>query len=371
MSSKLRPLYDKLYIRVETMLLAFDAARSFRKNARRTPTDPKLDAEYKTNIRAYWKQFRTSVPAKYWFCLPCGDANGYPPQYIPEDKWFDAIVPHYNNLIFAKALQDKCLHNVLFPGIKRPETVVKRIAGVFYDDALTLLSREEAMARCRHVGRILIKPSVGSGQGNGIRFFSSDELSEADISALFDEYGQNFIVQKKMSQHAVLAAFNPNSLNTIRVMTFLYKDKVHVLNAVLRVGGGTNEVDNVSQGGYQCTILPDGRLDQYAITKLSGRWNNVSETASGIRFSEVIIPSYDRIRDTVCTAAMKMSHFKILGWDIAVDPDGEPVLVEYNVIPAQNQGTCGPTFGPLTDEVLTEVFGRRASESSSLTHQTV
>ncbi len=359
MGSKFRPLYDKLYIGVEVFLLAVGAAVSGRKNARFMPANPRVEPEYKTTIRTYWKQFKTPVPKKYWFKLLCNEANEFSPKYIPDDKWFGDIVPHYNNLIFAKALQDKCLHNVLFPDIKRPETVVKCIAGVFYDDSLNLLTREEAVARCHDVGRILIKPSVGSGQGNGIEFFSSEKLTDADIQAVFDKYGRDFIVQKKMSQHPVLASLNEKSLNTIRVMTFLHKNQVHVLTAILRVGGGSNEVDNTSQGGYKCTINPDGRLQKYGLSKIGGYWAYTETYPNGIRFEDVVIPSFDRILETVRSHAARMSHFPIIGWDIAVDPQGDPVLVEYNVIPAQGHGTDGPLFGDLTDEVLEEVYGRR------------
>lgn len=359
MGSKFRPLYDKIYIGIEVFLLAVGASAAGRKNAQYMPANPRVEPEYKTTIRSYWKQFKTSVPKKYWFKLLCNEANEFSPKYIPDDKWFGDIVPHYNNLIFAKALQDKCLHNVLFPDIKRPETVVKRIAGVFYDDSLNLLSREEAVARCHDVGRLIIKPSVGSGQGNGIEFFSSENLADTDIQALFDKYGRDFIIQKKMSQHPVLASLNKKSLNTIRVMTFLHKNQVHVLTAILRVGGGSNEVDNTSQGGYKCTINPDGRLQKYGLSKIGGYWAYTETYPNGIRFEDVVIPSFDRILETVRSHAAKMSHFPIIGWDIAVDPEGDPVLVEYNVIPAQGHGTDGPLFGNLTDEVLEEVYGRR------------
>ena len=48
---------------------------------------------------------------------------------------------------------------------------------------------------------------------------------------------------------------------------------------------------------------------------------------------------------------------RIVGWDIAVDEEGDPVFIEFNCNPGQNQMTYGPTFGDYTDEVLEEVFG--------------
>ena len=52
-----------------------------------------------------------------------------------------------------------------------------------------------------------------------------------------------------------------------------------------------------------------------------------------------------------------LPHFSIIGWDFAVDAKGNPVLVEFNVTPAQNEiGSKRPSFGDLTDEVLEDVF---------------
>ena len=359
MASKLRPLYDKLYIRGEAIYNGIAESRGCRARAAAAESDPRADTEYQSVIRPYWRQFRVRTPKKYWFLLYCAGSNPFSPKYIPEDLWFRDIVPHYNNLIFAKALQDKCLFGLLFPGIRQPETLLRRMAGVYTDGGGRLLTEAEAAACCRGEGRVIAKPSVSTGQGRGIRFFDSDSMTEEELRELLNSFGQNYIIQKKLSQHPALAALNPRSVNTVRVMTFLHGNEVRILSSILRIGGGDNEVDNVSRGGYQCTIRPDGRLEPTAITKQSGQWVRVSETAGGISFADVTVPSYDRILDAVRAAAGTMGHFRLLGWDIAVDPEGEPVLIEYNVIPGQNQSTCGPTFGALTDEVLEEVYGRR------------
>ena len=44
---------------------------------------------------------------------------------------------------------------------------------------------------------------------------------------------------------------------------------------------------------------------------------------------------------------------------MSVDTQGDPVLIEYNTCPGQNQISCGPTFGELTDRVLDEFFNKR------------
>lgn len=358
-SRKLRPLFDRIYSGTEAAVLGLQSWSIGRKYASTLEPLPDLRRLYRTEIRPYWKQFRVRVPAMFWFHQLCNPYKTYSPKYIPEDMWFYRIIPYYSNLILGKAMQDKCQLNLVFPDLRRPETVVKCIAGVYYDDALNLLTREEALARCIGAGRILAKPSVGSGGGKNVRFYDSDQLTIPEVEDIFRQYGKNFIIQKKLVQHPELSTLNPRSVNTIRAITFLFHGQVYLLTAVLRVGGGPNEMDNLSQGGYQCTIRRDGTLEKYAVTNRDGRQAFVDTAPTGVPFEGFAVPGYDKVIAATRTAAARMGHFKIIGWDIAVDPDGEPVLIEYNIAPAQNQESDGPTFGDLTDQVLEEVFGRR------------
>lgn len=357
--NRFRDRWDRLYIRAETLANAWAKWKEGRRNAGYMTENPRVAEEYDRSIRAYWKQFGLPRPRRFWYRLYCNTENPFDPGYIPDDRFTRDIIPHYNNLLFARALQDKCLHSVLFPDIRRPDTVVKNVAGTFYDDSFRLLTADQAAARCIGCGRIIVKPSVGSGGGDNIRFYDSDALTKEEAAEIFRRYGQDFIIQKKMEQHPVLAALNPNSLNTVRLITFLHDNEVRVLTAILRVGGGTSEVDNTSQGGYKASVYPDGRLHSKGMTKTGGHWHYVDTYPNGVRFDDIVVPSYERIREIVCSHAAKMSHFRIIGWDMAVAPDGEPFLVEYNVIPAQGHGTDGPLFGDLTETVLEEVYGRK------------
>ena len=359
MGSKLRPLYDRIYIGTECWLNARGARQDARRDVKALGQNTRVSAEYDRTIRPYWRQFRVRVPKRFWFDLLANENRPFSPKYIPDDLWFGRIIPHYNNLIFAKALQDKCLYATLFPDVRQPVTVVKNIAGVFYDGEMHLLSREEAIARCHGRGRILAKPSVSTGMGNNIRFYDSGALSDRQLDDIFHLYGKNFLVQEKLSQHPDLARLNPSSLNTVRVLSFLHEGQVHILTAVLRVGGPDSEVDNTSQGGFAATVQPDGRLARLGQNK---KWQYAETLPNGVRFDSVTIPSYDRIIAAVTRLASRAAHFKIIGWDMAVAEDGEPVLVEFNVIPMHGCHCSSPVFGELTDQVLEEVFGRRSSK---------
>ena len=100
-------------------------------------------------------------------------------------------------------------------------------------------------------------------------------------------------------------------------------------------------------------IKPDGWLVEKSVTRKS-EWTD--QHASGIKFKDIKVPSYDRILDTVKQLHPKLPYFNIIGWDFAVDEAGDPVFIEFNIMPEPNQISCGPTFGDLSEEVFRDVF---------------
>ena len=308
--------------------------------------------EYRDIVLRYWSRYGLK-PKKDWYDLYCAGRNAYDPRFIPDPIWFHDIVPYFNNLRMNLAYVDKGIYNRLLFDVKKPETVVKCSAGYYYNgDGEEPITREEAENLCLREEHLILKPSLGS-KGAGILFYDSGK-DDTNISSLFDAMGKNFVVQKLVSQHPDLARLNPDSLNTIRLLSFRFKGEVHVLSAQLRIGGSGSRVDNVSAGGSACAVYPDGRLHEKSVTRKS-TWTD--ETANGIKLSTIRIPNYSAVVETVKRLHCELPYYNIIGWDFAVDQDGEPVFIEFNTKPGQNQiGGREPTFGDLTDEVLDEVF---------------
>jgi hypothetical protein len=119
------------------------------------------------------------------------------------------------------------------------------------------------------------------------------------------------------------------------------------------MGVGGSRLDNVSTGGLACPILPDGSLGLKAINKQS-QW--VSSHPEGTVFSDIKIPSYERVITAILRAHKDIPHFQIIGWDFSIDEAGDPVFIEYNGAPGLNQVSCGPLFGELTESVLNKIF---------------
>ncbi len=309
--------------------------------------------EFNDVVVKYWKPYGVK-PKRFWYTLYCARENAYDPRYIPDSIWYGKIYPYFNNIIARNTYGDKGFFDTLFADLKRPKTVVKNMAGHYYDGEMRLMSREEAVERCVAAAHFVIKSSTNTGGGKSVQFADLDGTDDkSKVEKLFDDFHVNFIVQELVEQHPDLARIHPQSLNTARIQSFFFKDQVYIQSAQLRMGGGASRVDNVSSGGCACAIGEDGWLVGKAVTRKS-EWTDRHE--SGIYFKDIRVPSYDRMLNIIREKHKQLPYFGIIGWDFAVDKDGDPVLVEINVTSEPNQIASGPTFGDLTPQVLQEVF---------------
>lgn len=351
-------VFDKVYHDFEYWWFPIFSNRDLHRAARKMDIGPEFEAAFKESIRPYWAQFGVKVK-KYWFKHLYNLTGSLDPRYIPHALFFGKIVPHFDNPMYIRQLADKNLHGILFPTLKRPETIFRRIDRSYTNDDFTPITKEEAFARLKQEGAYVIKPTRDSGQGTDVRFFHALE-NDAAIEELLKPYtGIDYIIQRAVVQHSMLSDFNASSLNTLRIVTLVFQDKPYILSSILRIGGSGSKVDNVSKGGYQCTIQPDGHLEKLAYTNRSGKSQMVETNDKGMRWEDYSIPNFDKIRATAMDLALKLPHLKLIGWDFALDENGEIVLIEFNCQIGQNQATCGPTFGDITDGVLEEVFGKK------------
>jgi len=308
--------------------------------------------EYRESVLSYWKKYGVR-PRRYWYTMYCNGRSSYDPRFITDTMWYWDILPYFNNLILRRAYTDKNTLDKVLKNVRMPVCVIKSIAGYFYDKDGNLISREEAERICMQEDRLIFKPAADSSGGKNIQFFEKNEMQSSVITKYFDEYKNNFVVQRIVSQHADLAKIHKDSLNTIRVMTLHFKGKFIVLSNQLRMGSGNAKVDNFTAGGCACDIKPDGWLAEKSINR-NLEWTD--SHPSGLKFKDIKVPNYPAVIAKAEELHRQLPYFNLIGWDFAVDADGEPVLVEYNIMPEPNQLASGPTFGDLTEEVLQEVY---------------
>lgn len=324
-----------------------------------------ISKEKKKEIRNYWKKVagkRISTIEYNWYRSKGVEVV---PQLIPDTIWHRYVEPHFNSLLMLKGFNDKNYFQKIIGEKNSPETLCHCISGQLLDSNYLPMNEAAVADLIRAEGEAICKPSIESGGGRDICFIKKEEASAEKIKSLTGQYKGNFIIQKILRQHGDLNKLNPDSLNTIRIASFLYKGKVHILSGLIRVAKKGSRLDNISSGGYYFPIDGEGRLGNVIIDKDSSTSDRSvhkkNPNDKRFEFSGKTVPSWNEIIETVRNCHYKLPHFKIINWDVAVREDGTPIIIEYNLIDSSaslHQLYTKPIFGSLTDEVLKEVFGR-------------
>ncbi len=294
-------------------------------------------------MKTYWHQYYTSL-------------NGvFSTKYIPHDYFYNTISYALNQKAY-RCLMDKNLIDRLFQNIKHPNAIIKRINGFYHCDNL-VITEDDAINGCNTYERVLIKPTVYSGGGNSIVVFSIKEgqtdFNNLSLNEIFEHYGNNFIIQEIVLQHKKLSLLNKSSLNTLRIISYMPNEKVNILSSYIRIDGVGSIVDNISSGGYGCSVDSNGKISK------TGYYINFKKqslkTENGTPLEDFVVPCYKKILQKIEILHQQVPYFKIVGWDIAVDENENIVLIEYNLWEQAidfAQVINGPLFGEFTDEVL-------------------
>ena len=315
---------------------------------------PTLTRQQKREIKDYFAQFSFNRIKTHWHCFYGGFCNQYSKKYIPQDFFFSHLEVALNNIDYF-TVQDKNLLQNVFKDVEQPKTVVGKIGGMFLMDD-HIVSQNEAIGACLKSGRIIVKPSIETWGGLGVaKLDLSGEDSDsghAKLTDLFDSYEKDFIVQEIVDQSDTMKTLNATSLNTMRICTYLRKDEVVVLFSIVRFGTKGVHIDNISQGGFHCNINDDGSLHEHAYNELK---KTISKTDDGAILRDFTIPNYDGVKEMVQGIHQRVPYFRMISWDVALDSNDFPVLIEFNAFgqSIDFQSVCGPLFGEYTDEVMT------------------
>ena len=191
----------------------------------------------------------------------------------------------------------------------------------FYDGSLEELEKFLAQNK-----EFMVKPIDGLG-GQDVRkeFTKNIKNTQRFLEELKEK---RLFLEGYVIQHSAISAFCKESVNTIRILTFNYKDYSEILFATLRVGNGTADVDNFHKGGMAILIdLETGKLVGEAIDKKLKHYK--VHPKSKLKFDGFQIPNWGIIKKTVLEASKVNSHIHIVGWDVAVTEDG-CTLIEGN-----------------------------------------
>lgn len=279
-------------------------------------------------------------------------------EYVPNNIYHCELVPKANQHRLQCAFGDKNMCDFLFPGENIVHSILKNMNGYYYYEGKPV-SEGEAVALCQNMEKVIIKPA-GKSEGQGVLFFNVKDgvtdLSGKTIGQLFREYKQDFLIQDWVKQHKDMAALNPTSVNTMRILSYRSGMEVLIIYSVVRIGRTGSVVDNQCAGGISTTISETGRLGKVAFGGFCK--DNITKTDTGIVLEGYQVPSFGKAIAMVKRLHLKLPFFNIVGWDVAIQEDGEPVLIEFNTNPGLSQSAFCSGMGKYTERIIRELWSR-------------
>lgn len=187
----------------------------------------------------------------------------------------------------------------------------------------------------KRLNRVIVKPVMGGG-GRGIHLITIDEAKDtAQLEALDARFGgfmkEGYLVEEVIEQHPELNRINPNTVNSIRIVTILCRDaSVEFLAAMLKTSSTNVAMDNFSQGGIVIGIdLDTGKLKEDGTMQYPQGRVFKRHPLTQTEFLGFQIPFWEELIKIVTKAQQVFYHIKSVGWDIAMTPKG-PLFIEGN-----------------------------------------
>ena len=251
--------------------------------------------------------------------------------FCPEDIFFsrvERILNDCNNAGYGPEEKNNLFRYV--PDGYEPETIVRYVRGNFFDRRMNWLSpaQVDEMLSAENDG-VVGKPCRSSG-GNGVELRKDLSASWIDRNG-----GESYVVQKKIRQCEFGAMFNASSINTIRMMTLRrpWDGKIVVCRSMMRMGVGTDVIDNMMKGGLCVCVGGKGQLGKYAYDYDGRRFDR--HPVSGLTFEGLLHPGYDKMVAAAREIHGRIGAYNLLSFDFVQRDDGSICVVEIN---ASSQG---------------------------------
>lgn len=327
-----------------------------------------IPKEYKKNIDEYWGRFGVKVSGE-WHRFYYALTGKEDPRFVDNGVYYSSIIYKLNRFDLNNAYDDKNSYQFLFGDrIKMPRTLLRNMNGHLCDESYDDITLSQAKKILYNTQKCIIKPTLDSSSGGGkgivVLKNNGDKKYEEAVNKVLKR--KDIIVQSFIKQNGIYAKFNPSSVNTVRVFSFLWNNEVHILTNYFRVGN--DRKDFVECHTYIFNIENDGTLTT-TINDHDFKRKIVTNHKYKVLTDEIKLPGIDAMVDIVKREHRRLKYFALIGWDFAFDIDDNPVLLEINTHwPAIDhiQMLNGPAFGELTDEVMKYVFSDKNDLKNSV-----
>lgn len=220
------------------------------------------------------------------------------------------IVRKYNDKKDWDKLDDKIKFNYLFKDFLGRDFIDLRKASL--NDFKEFLKGKD---------KVVAKPVADCG-GKGVVVLEEFK----NVKKIYEELllNKQYLVEDYLIQHEDLSKLYPDSVNGLRILSFLDDNGVaHILNVILRIGNN-GKVDNFSSGGMYTFVDKTGHVFVPAIDEAGHIYEKhplTNEKIIGFR-----VPHYKDLEEMINKLSLIVPSVRYVGWDIAVTKKGLVVL---------------------------------------------
>ena len=185
---------------------------------------------------------------------------------------------------------------------------------------------------------VIAKPLTDFGGHGVVKISKNDErrLAKIDSVKKYIGSGTQYIIEEVIENSENIKRLAPASLNTVRLVTVIDKNKsLHIIASLLRMGNGKAVTDNYHDGGMACEI----DLDTLTLKGVAKGMNCVTHAVhpfSNIRFDGYKVPEVKECLDILKEVAFTEPEARYVGWDFAITKEGRIELLEGNIPPGED-----------------------------------
>ncbi|ABX41585.1 sugar-transfer associated ATP-grasp domain-containing protein [Lachnoclostridium phytofermentans] len=299
-----------------------------------------LSKKQTNSIQRNFKKYYGKSFSTKWHRFYQSYTGKFDKDYFPEILFSTELEPLLNPRSISLTLEDKNLLEPLYKsvkGLKIPKTLIGNSYGTYYSNIegkRKIINDKKACDIISNTDYVVIKPTIGTHSGSGImicKFMNGiDEFTQSSCSDILELYKENFIIQEYITNCKELSSLYGESLNTIRVVTYILDNKLYYLPLALRLGCDGNKVDNIGAGGLFIGISQEGYLNPYAFAEIGTKYSH--HPNSKVVFRNYFIPNIPKVLEMAYCCHLKTPQVKMVSWDFTIDESLNVVLIEANML---------------------------------------
>ena len=272
-------------------------------------------------IRRYARERFGSAGYAPWLIFYATMRGRFVEGWVPSDFFMSVAIRRINGAYHMADNARTLQYRLMGPGVL-PD-IAHFVSGEWRSVDGALLDRSRIADLLFEQGEKICIKAQESSKGLGVRFATR---STFDLSAV--EATGNFVVQPAIRQAESYDRFFPDALNTVRVSTAkLPGQRPRALFGFLRTGLGNAR--HIASDWFDISVVDDdGTFDRRGWDP-ARRWSE-RHPDTGFVFAGERLSEYRRLVDYCIALHDRIPQFGFVGWDVCVDREGEPRLLEIN-----------------------------------------